>query len=291
MPITAEELLDNITRYGIEFYRLYPGLYRGVVSANDDPEGRGRVRVQVAAFQDRPSPTWVKAAMQGAGDGRGIFWPPEVGDPVFVSFAQGQPDRPECYFGGWWGKRDGSSDVPDDLGYSGDGYPVKRGFVTRWGHKLIFNEEDGSESVELVWNKPNPSDEARTDRAKTASPGSATEGGGAASLKFTSDGSIEITDNATPTVQTVKMDATAGTIEIADKNGNKVVLGPSGARVEATAIDLGGSETSPFTEPAVLGTKWLTWAATHTHGHPMGPTVAPITPPTPDILSTTVRLK
>ena len=87
------------------------------------------------------------------------------------------------------------------------------------------------------------------------------------------------------------LDATAGTIEIADKNGNKVVLGPSGARVEATAIDLGGTETSPSTEPAVLGQKWYLWAVKHTHSDAMGGTGPPLIPPTPDILSTTVRLK
>lgn len=288
--ITAEEILDNITRFGMEFYRVYPGLYRGIVTDNADPDGWGRVKVHVPTMQEAAPDIWIKAATAGAGEGRGMFWPPEVGDPVFVSFAQGMPSRPECYFGGWWGNRGGTPDVPDDLGYDAAGNPVKRGFVTRWGHKLIFSDEDGSEAIELIWNKPNPADEARTDRAKTASAGSATEGGGSASLKFTLDGSVEITDSANP-AQSIKTNATAGTIEIADKNGNKVVLGPTGARVEATAIDLGGTETVPSTEPAVLGTKFLTWAATHTHPDAMGGTLVATPPPTPDLLSTTVRLK
>lgn len=288
--ITAEEILDNITRYGIEFYRVYPGLYRGIVMDNADPEGWGRVKVHVPAMQEAAPNIWVKAATVGAGNGRGMFWPPEEGDPVYVSFAQGQPSRPECYFGGWWGNRDSTPDVPDALGYSGDDYPVRRGFVTRWGHKLVFNDEDGSETVELIWNKPDPEDEARRDRAKTAGDGTVATGGGVASLKFTSDGSVEITDSANP-AQTIKTNATSGTIEIADKNGNKVVLGPSGARVEATAIDLGGSDTSPSTEPAVLGTKFLQWAISHTHPDAMGGTLVATPPPTPDMLSTTVRMK
>jgi len=220
MAISAEEILDNITRYGIEFYRVYPGLYRAIVTANDDPKGKGRVQAHVPSIQEEAMPVWIKAAMPGAGKGRGFFWPPEVGDPVFVSFAEGQPSRPECYIGGWFGYRGGSSDVPDALGYSGD-YPDIRGMVTRWGHKLIFSDEDGGERVEIVWNKPNSSDEARTDRSKTAGTGSNTQGGGSASIKITSDGSIEITDNANP-AQTIKTNATQGTIEVADKNGNKV---------------------------------------------------------------------
>lgn len=285
MPITAEEILDNITRYGIEFYRVYPGLYRGIVTANNDPRKQGRVQVHVPAMQERAMEIWIKAAIPGAGKGRGMFWPPEVGDPVFVSFAQGQPSRPECYFGGWFGYRDSSSDVPEALGYSGD-YPDKRGFVTRWGHKLLFSDEDGNEQVEIVWNKPNSSDAARTDRTETAEEGSNTQGGGSASLKFTSDGSIEITDNANPN-QTIKMDATRGSIEVADKNGNKVVLSASGAKIESTMIDLGGNAV----EPVIKGNAWLQWAIAHTHPTPMGPSGVATPPPTPQLLSQVVKTK
>jgi len=284
MPITAEEILDNITRYGLEFYRVYPGLYRGIVTANDDPRKQGRIKAHVPTMQEEALNVWIKAAFDGAGNNRGLFWPPEVGDPVYVSFAQGQPSRPECYIGGWFGYRDNSTDVPDDLGYSGD-YPDIRGLVTRMGHKLIFSDADGDERVELIWNKANSTDDAKTDRTVTAGQGSASGGGGTASIKFTPDGAIEIADSATP-AQTIKLDG-SGTIEIADKNGNKVTLSASGAKIEATAIDLGGNAT----EPAVLGNTWLQWAATHTHGDSMGGTLPPTTLPTIAMLSQTVKLK
>jgi len=289
MPITAEDILDNITRYGIEFYRVYPGIYRGIVEANDDPQKQGRVKVHVPTMQEHAPNIWVKAAMQGSGDGRGVFWPPEVGDPVYVSFAQGQPSRPECYFGGWYGRRDNTSDVPEDLGYSGD-HPDIRGMVTRMGHKLIFSDAPGDERVEVHWNKANAEDAAKQDRTKTAGEGDNTQGGGKASLKFTPDGSIEITDNANPN-QTIKMNATQGTIEVADKSGNKVVLSSAGARIESPSIDLGGSATSPSTEPGVKGTAWFRWAVAHTHPTSMGPSGVAVPPPTPDILSTVMRMK
>jgi len=285
VAITAEEILDNITRYGIEFYRVYPGLYRGVVTANDDPKKQGRVKVHVPALQERASPVWIKAAMQGAGDGRGVFWPPEVGDPVYVSYAEGQPSRPECYFGGWYGYRDNSSDVPDELGYSST-YPDIRGFKTRMGHHFIFSDSDGDERVEIVWNKANPSDVAKTDRTKTASQGSNVLGGGSASIKFTSDGSIEITDNAQPN-QSVKLDAQTGQIEIEDKSGNKVTLSASGVRVETTSIDLGGYAV----EPVIKGQSWLAWAMAHTHSTSVGPSGPPIVVPTASLLSQVVKVK
>jgi len=284
MTITAEELLDNITRYGIEFYRVYPGLYRGICTANNDPRGQGRIQAHVPTMQEQAPDVWIKATALGAGDGRGLFWPPEVGDPVYISFAQGQPERPECYIGGWFGYRDNSTDVPEALGYSGD-YPDIRGMVTRMGHKLIFSDEDGGERVELIWNKPNPTDAAKTDRKKTASDGSAAGGGGSASIRFTSDGSVEITDNAIP-AQTIKLDS-SGTIEIADKSGNKVVLGAAGAKIESVAIDLGGNAM----EPLIKGNAWLQWAIAHTHLTSMGASGVAVPPPTPALLSQITKTK
>lgn len=283
--ITAEEILDNIARYGIEFYRVYPGLYRGLVTRNDDPRKQGRIQVHVPCMQETAPDIWIKAAMIGAGDGRGVFWPPEVGDPVYVSFAQGQPDRPECYIGGWYGYRNGTPDVPEGLGYSED-YADIRGLVTRMGHKLIFSDAEGDERVEIIWNKPDSTDEAKRDRTKTAGAGSVSGGGGSASIKFRPNGSIEITDGANP-AQTIKMDAQTGTIEIADKSGNKVTLSSTGAKVEATMIDLGGNAT----EPAIKGQSWFQWAVAHTHPTPMGPSGVPTPPPTPALLSQVVKVK
>ena len=285
MTITAEEILDNITRYGIEFYRVYPGIYRGIVTANNDPRKQGRIQAHVPTIGDRASTTWIKPMALGAGDNRGIFWPPEVGDPVYVSYAEGQPTRPECYFGGWFGYRDDDTDVPENLGYSGD-YPDIRGMVTRMGHKLIFSDADGDERVELIWNKPNASDAAKSDRTVTASEGSVSGGGGTASIKFTPNGSIEITDNSNP-AQTIILDSQSGKIEISDKTGNKVTLSASGAVIDAQVISLGQGAT----EPLVKGQQWLIWAAAHTHPTSVGPSGPPTTPPTPALLSQVSKTK
>ena len=285
MPITAEEILDNITQFGLEFYRVYPSLYRAVVTQNNDPENRGRIQAHVASIQEEASTAWIKSALMGAGPERGVFWPPEVGDTVYVLFAQGQPSRPECYFGGWFASPNQVSDVPSELKPAGS--PDVRGFVTRIGHVLLFSDASGDERVELLWNKANVTDAARTDRSKTAvRPGTATRGGGSASLKFKADGSVEILDNATPN-QKITLDSTTKQIVVQDANGNKVTLSATGVKIESVAIDLGGGAV----EPAVKGQSWLQWAATHTHPTPMGPSGTPTPPPTPAILSQVVKVK
>ena len=284
--ITAEEVLQNLTEYGLEFYRIYPGLYRAIVTDNADPETRGRIKARVPSIQDQAPDIWIKPTFEGAGKNRGLFWPPEVGDSVFVSFYNGNPSRPELYIGGWFGYPDDQTEVPSELGYSDD-KPDIRGIVTRMGHVLLFRDEPGNEGVELIWNKPNTGDEAFTDSSKTATrPGSADKGGGTASLKFESDGSIQVTDNATPS-QKIRLDATSKEITIEDANGNKITLGASGVKVEATAIDLGGNAT----EPTMKGNSTLAWLARHQHTTPMGPTQTLVEPPTSSLLTTVVKAK
>jgi hypothetical protein len=287
--ITPEEILQNITEYGLEFYRIYLGLYRAIVVDVKDPEKRGRIKAHVASIQDKAPDIWIKPAFFGAGADRGTFWPPEVGDAVYVSFYNGNPSRPELYLGGWFGYPDDQSEVPSELGYSED-FPDIRGLVTRAGHVLLFRDEPGNEGVELIWNKPNTGDEALTDHSKTAArPGSVAQGGGTASLKLESDGSIQVTDNATPN-QKIRLDSTSKEITIEDANGNKITLGASGVKIEPAAgaiIDLGGGAT----EPTVKGTSWLQWAASHTHNTSIGPTLGPTPPPTNSLLTTVVKAK
>jgi|WetSurMetagenome_2_1015567.scaffolds.fasta_scaffold92574_2 uncharacterized protein involved in type VI secretion and phage assembly len=284
--ITAEEVLQNITEYGLEFYRIYPGLYRAIVTRNDDPETRGRIQAHVASMQSEAPDIWIKPAFSGAGKNRGLFWPPEVGDSVFVSFYNGNPSRPELYIGGWFGYPDDATEVPSELGYSSD-KPDIRGIVTRMGHVLLFRDEPGNEGVELIWNKPNTGDEALSDDSKTATrPGSASQGGGTASLKFESDGSIQVTDNATPN-QKIRLDATSKEITIEDAYGNKVTLGASGVTIKGTVVKVGENAV----EPSVKGQSWLAWEAGHVHSTPVGPSGPPTVAPTTALLTTVAKVE
>lgn len=278
----VRELIEEITRMGLEYFQVYPGVYRGIVTANDDPQGRGRVQAHVPQVGQAVAPDiWIKPSSQGAGTSRGQFWPPEVGDAVMVSFALGKASRPETYWGGWYGSPGGTSDVPPEVGYGGGSYPVVRGFVTRMGQMMVFSDKDGDERVELIWNQPAAGDEAKTDRSKTAArPGSKT-----ASLKFKNDGTIELLDAAS---QKMTFDATGNSIKVVDANGNEVTLDSNGATIKSSTIRLGGTDAS---QPGMRGQDWFQWAVAHTHGTAMGPSGPPIQPPTQSILSNVVKLK
>jgi uncharacterized protein involved in type VI secretion and phage assembly len=69
------------------------GVYCGNVTANDDPEQLGRVRVVVPDVTGKDAP-WARVATLNAGPGRGTWFVPEPGDEVVVVFEGGDTRRP-----------------------------------------------------------------------------------------------------------------------------------------------------------------------------------------------------
>jgi uncharacterized protein involved in type VI secretion and phage assembly len=139
-----EEFLDFLTRFGLEYYRRYYGPYRAKVINNKDPEGLGRIIVEVPrARVPKENGEWVLPMMAGAGKQYGMFWPPEENDYVFVFFDNGDPRKPLGYMGGWYA----GGEVPTAMKPEDDGTPEKRGFQTPSGHQVVFTDSDGKEKV------------------------------------------------------------------------------------------------------------------------------------------------
>lgn len=281
--------LQKLAEWGLEHFRKYYGLYRAQVVKNDDPETRGRIQILCpevghTAALDR----WVDPSFTGAGDDRGWFWPPEVGDSVWVSFERGDANRPNLYFGGWFGDKE----LPSELAYASK-VPKRRGFVTRTGHTLVIDDESGKERIELKWRKPSsqPSD---TDSAQ--------RNGDSATLLFDPNGSVSITNkNKT----TVLLDAQNKKIVVEDKdNGNTVTLDSSGVtiktqkdvviadaancKINAKNVTIADGADSP----AVRGSDLKSWLENHTHPSAVGPTGPPVQAATlQTTLSNVVKVK
>jgi len=92
--------------------RRFMGLYVGQVVDRDDPEGLGRVKVNVPGLLE-PSSTWAwPLGSPGGGTAqRGTFDPPAVEATVGVLFNQGEVEEP-YYMTGPWGAPGGTSDIP-----------------------------------------------------------------------------------------------------------------------------------------------------------------------------------
>jgi phage baseplate assembly protein V len=69
--------------------RIRGGLVIGKVTAVADQEKQGRVQVQFPWLDDQLQSTWASVVAPFAGNDRGLYWMPEVGDEVVVGFIHG----------------------------------------------------------------------------------------------------------------------------------------------------------------------------------------------------------
>lgn len=279
--MSAEALLEKLVRFGLEAFRKYYGTYRGVVLDNRDPEKRGRILVSVSAVghpENQGPARWVDPVFAGAAKKMGTFWPPEIKDTVWVSFAYGDPSQPQHYYGGWFGK----DEVPDKLGYNADKEPIpmRRGFRTKAGHTLVLNDEPGKESIELYWK-----DESTF---------------------------LKINEKQIVTVQTkasyLLLDPEAKKVEVKDEKGSTITLDDKGVTVksskdinmEGKKVTIKGSEILLDSSKVTLdtggaqgvpkGQDLLTWLNAHLHPTGVGPSGPPAAPASPALLSTKVKV-
>ncbi len=80
---------------------LYYGKYRGVVTNNDDGEGRGRIRARVSDATGEREIGWALPALPYAGGGVGLFVVPPVGANVWIEFEGGNTESP-IWTGCFW---------------------------------------------------------------------------------------------------------------------------------------------------------------------------------------------
>jgi phage baseplate assembly protein gpV len=115
------------------------GVYAGVVTQNDDPDGPGaRVKVRFPWMPggDTDQSHWAPVASLMAGQDFGALTLPEVGDTVFVVFLSGDPRAP-VVVGGAWSEQDAPPETNEHK--SNDARLIK----SRSGHRLLF--EDSAE--------------------------------------------------------------------------------------------------------------------------------------------------
>ncbi len=85
------------------------------VTSIDDPQGLGRIEIRLLAFDgpaEQNAPLWARLAVPFAGDGRGAYLVPDVGDEVLVTFVGGDPRLP-VVIGALWS---GATRVPETPG-------------------------------------------------------------------------------------------------------------------------------------------------------------------------------
>ena len=283
-----QNFLDNLIIKGLEHFRSFYGIYRAIVFSNKDPEKRGRIQVSIPDVgQSGPLDLWVDPLFDYAGANVGMFFPPEEQSLVRVFFNLGNPSTPMGYLGGWYSDK---TPLNPALGYDDgdDSAPIKRGIVTKAGHKLVFNDKAGSEEVRVEW--------------------STADGKKGSSLKFEPNGDVLIT-NANGSL--LHFDAENKQMKWADENGNSILTDKNGitakdksgnsvkmdgskVTIDSTGtVVLSGSLTdiqttqtnlSGSSDNVPLGNALINWLSSHVHGSGCGPTTPATQPAIPAVL-------
>ncbi len=145
---------------------------------NQDPLGLGSVRIQFF-WQEDGETSWARMITPHAGADRGFYFVPEIGDEVWVTFEDGDPERPRILGCAW----NGQDKAPIEDFWGSDVKPndVKR-IVTKSGHRIAIVDKDGKETISLATPK----------HVKIMLTESSNESG-RATLSLHSDGDIVIT--------------------------------------------------------------------------------------------------
>ncbi len=117
------------------------GLQIGTVTTLEgDPDGEDRIQVRLPIISKDDEGIWARIATLDAGENRGTFFRPEIGDEVIVGFLNNDPRHPivlgMCH----------SSAKPAPEPPSDDNH--KKGYVTRSEMKMLFDDDKKIFSIE-----------------------------------------------------------------------------------------------------------------------------------------------
>lgn len=122
-------------------YAAVSGLQIGLVTqVGEDPDGEDRILVRLPMINPDEQGVWARVASLDAGENRGAFFRPEIGDEVILGFINDDPG--EAVVLGMLN----SSAKPAPVTASDDNH--EKGFVTRSEMKLLFNDDEKSITLE-----------------------------------------------------------------------------------------------------------------------------------------------
>lgn len=104
-----------------------------VVQLESDPDGQDRIQVRIPVIDSNAQGIWTRVASLDAGDSRGAFFMPEIGDEVIVGFINDDP-RDAVVLGMLHSSNKPAPITPSDANN-------EKGFTTRSKMHLSFNDD------------------------------------------------------------------------------------------------------------------------------------------------------
>jgi hypothetical protein len=272
--------------------------HEAVVSVNQDPELRGRIKVICPALTGDEAvilPVWCEPVLDW-----GWFSVPDVGETVEIEVAS-QDDLDEVFGQAnledhvprWRGKRfltdaeleddaDGSVASPVHTDFTATAYGKRRGIHTPHGHVLLFDDTEGAPQIHLTMQKD------------ALEPGAVPEAAAYSRLTFEADGSVTLQlldtavrlrlDAATKEA-TLELDGAANSLKLAANLLQALLDGGDALKVEGNAasavLTLGDGAKSVAIAEALqdyIDTSVKMEFDAHTHPTGMGPSGPPAAP-------------
>jgi Rhs element Vgr protein len=137
---TTQKIVDQPNSAG-----LIPGvngLQIGIVVSNDDPNGECRVQVKMPLVSVDEDGTWARLATLDAGEERGFYFYPEIGDEVVIGFFANDP-RQAVVLGMLHSSAKSAPVMPNDDNH-------EKGYVSREEMKMTFDDEN----IDLTFSTP-----------------------------------------------------------------------------------------------------------------------------------------
>ena len=116
------------------------GLQIGIVSQLEDSDGEDKILVKIPIINAEDEGVWCRVSSLDAGESRGVFFRPEIGDEVVVGFLNEDPNQP-IVIGGLH-----SSAKPAPITANDDNH--EKGIITRSELKITFNDETKTITIE-----------------------------------------------------------------------------------------------------------------------------------------------
>lgn len=225
------------------------GVVNAIVTDNDDPDGRGRVKISFPTTSDDYVSGWARTVQAGAGGHRGWAVLPEIGDEVLVSFEHGRFDRPYV-LGGLY---NGVDEPKHGWGeHVSGGEVVRRSFTSRTGMVVEFVEEAGEERLELSTNDA----AQKVTLLQTGEMGIRIIAEGPVAVIAKTDASIA-TESGTVTIKGANV-AIEATSALDLKGATVKVAGDASAELSAASLALKGSATAELSSSGATSVKGAT---------------------------------
>jgi len=217
------------------------GLQIGIVTdLENDPDTQDRIRVRLPIIDPAEDGVWTRIACMDAGNNRGTFFRPEIGDEVVVGFLNNDPRHPVVL-----GMLNSSTKpAPLKAANKND----EKGYTSRSGMKMIFNDDEKSFKIETPAGKKVTISEKEgyiqmedenNNKVTMDSSAISLESGADIKIKATGDLSIEATNVSIKPSSSFEM--SAGGASIKADSGSAAISAPS-VKVEGsgTATIKGG---------------------------------------------------